>query len=53
MGPWKSVGQVEWDTLKRVNWYNTNRRHSKIGYITRQEAEEAFFETLDAHEKAA
>ena len=35
MGPWKSVGQVEWETLKWVNWYNTKRLHSKIGYITR------------------
>ncbi len=38
MGPWKSVGQIEWETLKWVNWYNTKRLHSKIGYITPQEA---------------
>lgn len=25
MGPWKSVGQIEWETLKWVNWYNTKR----------------------------
>ena len=53
MGPWKSVGQIEWETLKWVNWYNTKRRHSKIGYITPQEAEEKFYETLNAAEKAA
>lgn len=53
MGPWKSVGQVEWETLKWVNWYNTKRLHSKIGYITPQEAEENFYETLNAAEKAA
>lgn len=53
MGPWKSVGQVEWETLKWVNWYNTKRLHSKIGYITPQEAEENFYEALNATEKAA
>lgn len=53
MGPWKSVGQVEWETLKWVNWYNTKRLHSKIGYITPQEAEENFYQALNAAEKAA
>lgn len=53
MGPWKSVGQVEWETLKWVNWYNTKRLHSKIGYFTPQEAEEKFYEALNAAEKAA
>ena len=53
MGPWKSVSQVEWETLKWVNWYNTKRLHSKIGYITPQEAEENFYQALNAAEKAA
>jgi putative transposase len=53
LGPWKSVGQVEWETLKWVDWYNNTRLHSAIGYVTPQEAEEAFYETLNAAEKAA
>jgi putative transposase len=53
MGPWKSAGQIEWETLKWVNWYNTKRLHSKIGYITPQEAEETVYENLNAAEKAA
>ena len=53
LGPWKSVGQVEWETLKWVDWYNNTRLHSAIGYITPQEAEEAFYATLNADEKAA
>jgi len=53
MGPWKSVGQIEWETLKWVNWYNTKRLHSKIGYITPQEAEENFYEALNMNENAA
>lgn len=53
LGPWKSVGQVEWETLKWVDWYNTERLHSAIGYVTPHEAEEAFYENLNAGEKAA
>jgi transposase InsO family protein len=53
LGPWKSVGQVEWETLKWVDWYNNTRLHSAIGYITPHEAEEAFYENLNAAEKAA
>lgn len=53
LGPWKSVGQVEWETLKWVNWYNTERLHSAIGYVTLHEAEEAFFADLSTAEKAA
>jgi len=53
LGPWKSVGQVEWETLKWVDWYNNSRLHSAIGYITPHEAEEAFYANLNAAEKAA
>jgi putative transposase len=53
LGPWKSMGQLEWETLKWVDWYNTKRLHSAIGYITPHEAEEMFYETLNVHEKAA
>ena len=53
LGPWKSVGQVEWETLKWVDWYNNTRLHSAIGYITPQEAEEAFYASLNVDEKAA
>ena len=53
IGPWKTVGRVEWETLKWVNWYNTERLHSAIGYITPQEAEEAFYANLNALDKVA
>jgi len=53
LGPWKSVAQVEWETLKWVDWYNTDRLHSAIGYISPKEAEENFHENLNANEKAA
>lgn len=53
LGPWKSVGQVEWETLKWVDWYNKTRLHSAIGYITPNEAEEKFYASLNAAQKAA
>jgi len=53
LGPWKSVGQVEWETLKWVDWYNNTRLHSAIGYVTPTEAEEAFYANLNMAEKAA
>ncbi len=53
LGPWKSTGQVELETLKWVDWYNTGRLHSAIGYLTPQEAEEDFHASLNAAEKAA
>lgn len=53
MGPWKSVGQVEWETLKWVNWYNTQRLHSTIGYIAPQEAEDTYYEALKQTQNAA
>jgi transposase InsO family protein len=53
MGPWKTVGQVEWETLKWVNWYNSERLHSAIGYITPKEAEEDFYANLNTFDKVA
>ncbi len=30
LGPWKPVSQVEWETLKWVDWYSTERQHRAI-----------------------
>ena len=53
LGPWKSMAQVEWQTLKWVDSYNAERLHSAIGYMTPNEAEEIFYENLTANVKAA
>jgi putative transposase len=53
MGPWKTVSQVEWETLKWVNWYNTERLHSAIGYLTPHEAEQDFYANLNTFDKVA
>ncbi len=53
MGPWKSVGQIEWEAMAWVSWYNSERRHSAIGYVPPQEAQETFYESLNQDQKAA
>ena len=47
IGPWKSMCDVEWETLKWVDWYNNHRLLFSIGYITPAEAEEAFYANLN------
>ena len=53
LGPWKSMAQVEWETLQWVSWYNNERLHSAIGHRPPQEVEEAFYEQTNTLEKAA
>jgi len=52
LSPWKSMAQVEWETLNWVSWYNSERLHSAIGYRPPQEVEDEFYKTI-ALEKAA
>ena len=51
LGPWKSMGQLEWETLKWGDWYNTKRLHSAIEYVTPHEAEEMFYATSNQMKK--
>ena len=53
LGPWRSMGQVEWQTLQWVSWYNTERLHSAIGHRPPQEREDAFHASMNALEGAA
>ena len=53
LGPWKSMAQVEWETLQWVSWYNNERLHSAIGHRPPQEVEEAFYAQMNTLEKAA
>ncbi len=55
-GTWKTIGQVEWETLNWVNWvnwYNTERLHGAIGHKPPQELEEEFYANLNALDKVA
>ena len=53
LGPWKSMAQVEWETLQWVSWYNTERLYSAIGHRPPQELEDEFHADLNTLEKAA
>ena len=53
LGPWKSIAQVEWQTLKWFAWYNADRLHSAIDYKTLNEAEDIFYADLNANNEAA
>ena len=53
IGPWKSMREVEWETLKWVDWYNNRRLLGPIGYITPAEAEEAFYANLNTVDMVA
>lgn len=47
------MAQVEWETLKWIAWYITERLHSAIRYTTPDEAEDNFYTTPNPHAKAA
>ncbi len=53
IGPWKSIREVEWETLKWVDWYNNRRLLGPIGYIPPAEAEKAFYENLNSLDMVA
>ena len=53
LGPWKSIGQVEWETCKWVHWYNTERLHSAINYTTPEEKEKNVYATMSGLDKVA
>ena len=53
IGPWKSMREVKWETLKWVDWYNNRRLPSPIGYIPPAEAEEAFYANLNTLDMVA
>lgn len=53
IGPWKSMREVEWETLKWVDWYNNRRLLGPIGYIPPVEAEEAFYANLNSLDMVA
>lgn len=44
-GPFKTVDELELATLMWVDWYNTGRLHSSIGYVPPVEYETAYYAT--------
>ena len=42
-GPWRTVEQVEFATLKYVWWWNNERLHGELDMRTPAEVEEAYY----------
>jgi putative transposase len=42
-GPWRTLAGVEVATAGWVQWYNTRRLHSAIGYVPPFEYEAAYY----------
>jgi len=40
---WRTMGEVEWETLKWVDWFNNRRLLGPIGNIPPAEAEEKYY----------
>jgi hypothetical protein len=51
--PWRTCRDVEWETLKWIDWYSNRRLLAPIGDIPPAEAENAYFEALDTLDQAA
>jgi putative transposase len=42
-GPWKGIADVEFATLEWVAWYNSRRLLEPLGYVSPDEAEQAYY----------
>jgi putative transposase len=52
-GPWRSVEDVEFDTLEWVAWYNTRRLLERLGYMSPDEFERAYYDRPTASAELA
>jgi putative transposase len=52
-GPWRSLEQVEFDTLEWVDWFNNRRLLEPIGNIPPAEAEARYYALSEGHAMAA
>ena len=52
-GPWQGKKDVEFATLDWVHCFNTERRYGPIGYISQQQAERNFYDSLNTVTLAA
>jgi transposase InsO family protein len=47
LGPWRTLQDVERETMHRVDWYNERRLPRSIGYMPPAEAERRHFERAE------
>lgn len=50
-GPFRTVDDLELATLSWVHWFNHQRLHSSIGYVTPIEFEEAYYRQIDPEQQ--
>ena len=50
-GPFRTVDELELATLSWVHWFNENRLHSSIGYLTPIEAEEQYYRQINPRQQ--
>jgi transposase InsO family protein len=53
LGPWKTMQEVERETMHWVDWYNTERLLGPIGYIPPAEAERRYLDQAQTMDKVA
>ena len=47
-GPWRTIEDVEFATLTRVDWFNTRRLLEPIGYVPPAEFDAAYHQQAEA-----
>ncbi len=52
-GPFKTIADVEYATAGWVDWFNTRRLHSSLGYVPPAEFEQAHYATLNREPQPA
>jgi putative transposase len=51
--PYRTIGDVEFATAGWVDWYNTRRLHSRLGYVSPAEFEKAHYAALNPEPQPA
>lgn len=49
-GPFRTVEELELATLSWIHWFNENRLHSSIGYLTPIEAEQQYYRQINTRQ---
>ena len=42
--PYRTVGELEYATMRFVSWYNSKRLHASLGYRTPEQAENEYYQ---------
>ncbi|MBC00645.1 MAG: hypothetical protein CML67_14015 [Rhodobacteraceae bacterium] len=52
-GPFRTADELELATLSWVHWFNENRLHSSIGYLTPIEKENEYYREINPQSQPA